>query len=148
MPRIIIPPFLFLICLLTMTLLHWTWPISTLFPFPYNLLGLAPLVAGMAVGFLGFSRFVQVRTNLYTFGEPGKLVTDGIFKYTRNPMYLGLSLLLLGAWMLLGSLSPILGVAVFVLIADRWYIRYEEQQLAKKFGDDFERYRRRTRRWV
>jgi protein-S-isoprenylcysteine O-methyltransferase Ste14 len=148
MAKIIIPPFLFLICLLVMILLHRAWPITPLFPFPYNLLGIAPMVAGMLMGFLGFSRFMRVKTNLYTFGEPGKLVTDGIFKYTRNPMYLGLSLLLLGAWMLLGSLSPILAVAFFVITADRWYIRYEEQQLATKFGEEFERYRRRTRRWV
>jgi protein-S-isoprenylcysteine O-methyltransferase Ste14 len=63
-------------------------------------------------------------------------------------MYLGLMLCLLGAWILLGALSPVLGVVAFLVVADRWYIRVEEQMLRQKFGHDFEDYCARVRRWL
>jgi protein-S-isoprenylcysteine O-methyltransferase Ste14 len=63
-------------------------------------------------------------------------------------MYLGFVLLLLGTAMLLGTATPFFGPALFALVADRWYIAFEERAMQQKFGADYAAYRSRTRRWI
>jgi protein-S-isoprenylcysteine O-methyltransferase Ste14 len=63
-------------------------------------------------------------------------------------MYLGFSAILAGVWLVLGALSPLLGVLLFLVVADRWYIPFEERELSVKFADEFDAYRSRTRRWI
>ncbi len=63
-------------------------------------------------------------------------------------MYLGFALMLAGVWMLLGALSPVLGVLLFSVVTDRWYISYEEKAMRASFGQEYEAYQRRTRRWI
>ena len=76
------------------------------------------------------------------------MVTDGIYRYSRNPMYLGMALLL-AAWALwLGNAAAWLGIVLFVALINRYQIRPEERILAAKFGDDYHSYCRRTRRWL
>ena len=145
--RWLLPPILFLMCLGLMALLRRLWPITILFPAPWSFLGIVPILAGLLVGFSGIAQFRRVRTNIRPFREADTLVTTGPFRYTRNPMYLGLALVLFGAWVLLGALSPAIGIAVFVVTADRWYIRFEERMLRDKFGRDYDAYRSAVRRW-
>jgi protein-S-isoprenylcysteine O-methyltransferase Ste14 len=142
------PPTLFYCCIVLMLLLAWMWPVSTFIRFPINLLGIVPLLLGLGMAVWGSRKFSEVGTTIKTFDEPGRLVTDGLFRITRNPMYLGFVLALLGVWILLGSLSPVAGVILFVVVADRWYIRFEERVLTETFGLEFEAYRARTRRWI
>jgi protein-S-isoprenylcysteine O-methyltransferase Ste14 len=144
----IMPPTLFYVCIVLMVLLAWLWPVGTVIRFPTNLLGTVPLLLGMGMAVWGSRKFSKVGTTIKTFDEPGQLVTDGLFRITRNPMYLGFVLALLGVWILLGSLSPLAGVILFVVVADRWYIRFEERVLTETFGLEFEAYRARTRRWI
>jgi protein-S-isoprenylcysteine O-methyltransferase Ste14 len=131
-----------------MAVLAWLWPVTIVFGFPFNLTGVAPLSLGLGIAIWGSRKFDQVGTTIKTFDEPEQLVTDGLFSYTRNPMYLGFALALLGVWILLGALSPVVGMVVFVLTSDRWYIRFEERMLSQRFGREFEGYRARTRRWI
>jgi protein-S-isoprenylcysteine O-methyltransferase Ste14 len=63
-------------------------------------------------------------------------------------MYLGFASALLGIWTLLGALSPVLGVVIFVAVTDRWYIPFEERRLVESFGGEFQDYAARTRRWI
>lgn len=146
--RRLIPPILFLFCLGLMALLRWAWPIAIVFPKPWCWLGLAPIVIGLATGAMGAREFFKAKTNILPFREADKLVSTGPFHFTRNPMYLGLGLGLLGAWILFGALSPLLGVVIFFVVADRWYIQFEEQMLRQKFGAEFEAYCARVRRWL
>ncbi len=148
MKTILLPPTLFCICLALMFLLWWVWPIGTLFAIPINLLGLAPLAAGLALSMAGSNHFARIGTTINTFDEPGQLVTDGWFRYSRNPMYLGFALALIGAFILLGAISPTLGVFIFVVAADRWYIPYEEKKMMAKFGEAYQDYKHRVRRWI
>ncbi|MFZ1105652.1 MAG: isoprenylcysteine carboxylmethyltransferase family protein [Hyphomicrobiaceae bacterium] len=76
------------------------------------------------------------------------LVTDGLFRWSRNPMYLGFVLRLLGTAILLGTTTPFIAPALFALIADRWYIAFEERAMGEKFGVDDAAYMGRTRRWL
>lgn len=76
------------------------------------------------------------------------LVTDGIFKITRNPMYVGLTLALLGWAAFLSAPWPLLGPPVFVLYIDRFQIQPEERVLTGLFGVEYTKYTRRVRRWL
>jgi protein-S-isoprenylcysteine O-methyltransferase Ste14 len=146
--RRLLPPILFLICLVLMSLLRWLWPVGVFLRFPYNLAGLLPVVLGLGSGIAGAVTFRRARTNIRPFREADKLVTWGPFRFSRNPMYLGVTLVLVGSWLLMGVLSPLLGVLIFVITADRWYIAFEERMLQQKFGVEFETYRAKVRRWI
>jgi protein-S-isoprenylcysteine O-methyltransferase Ste14 len=144
----LLPPLTFLLCVALMVLLRWFWPIMMFAPFPYNLLGIVPIILGLGTGIAGAITFRKAKTNLRPFTEADKLVTSGPFRFTRNPMYLGLVVALTGVCLLLGSLSSLLAVPIFVVLADRWFIGYEERMLKRKFGPAFEAYRTHVRRWI
>jgi protein-S-isoprenylcysteine O-methyltransferase Ste14 len=135
------------ICLAIMFLLHWLWPLLIIHP-PFNLAGFLLVGTGLAICFRAQRQFRKVGTNLYPFSDPQKLVTDGLFRYTRNPMYLGLVIFLAGVWVTLGSLLPAGIVLAFLLVADRWYIAYEEQRLISVFGEAYKAYQAKTPRWI
>ena len=144
----ILPPRLVLVLLVAMGALRVLLPGPTLLDFPYNLAGAVVAAMGFLIALSGARLFGRVGTNIRTFNEPGVLVTDGPFRWSRNPMYLGFVLLLLGAAMLLGTATPFLAVALFAIVADRWYIAFEERAMQAKFGADYAAYMLRTRRWL
>ncbi len=146
--RRLVPPIMFLVCAATMVVLRWVWPIGLFSPFPYNLLGVVPILLGLGVGCTGALTFRKAKTSIHPFKEADKLVTAGPYRFTRNPMYLGLALVLAGIWLLVGALSAVVGLLIFVVTADRWYIAFEERMLREKFGRAFDDYRARVRRWI
>lgn len=146
--RKFIPPILMAICLLLMILLHWLWRIAVFLHPPWTYLGAVPLVAGVLSAMAGRRALARAGTTVSVLCEPVALVTDGIYGRTRNPIYLGFALVLVGVWMFTGMASGIIPVILFVVITDRLYIRREEGLLAQKFGRSFEEYRQRTRRWI
>ena len=93
-------------------------------------------------------RFRKAKTQIHTFKVPKKLVTTGLFQYSRNPIYLGFTIVLLGIALLYGSLSTLIPVLLFFLIANFWYIPFEEKNMKKVFGQSYLFYRRRVRRWL
>ena len=144
----LLPPVLVLLIAILMSVARSIIPGPVIVPQPYNWLGLVLLLAGFALGLIGAVHFNKVGTNIPTFNEPTILVTDGIFKWSRNPIYLGFTLFLLGLAVMLGTLVPFLGPIVFAVTADRWYIAFEERALQHKFGERYDAYRRATRRWI
>jgi protein-S-isoprenylcysteine O-methyltransferase Ste14 len=144
----LLPPTLFLICIVTMVVLWWLVPIKQLGSFPMNLLGLLPLISGVGLSTRGSEKFRKLGTNIKTFDEPNILVKDGIFQYSRNPMYLGFVIALCGVSVLLGSLSTTFVVIAFWALTDRWYIEFEERAMLRKFGEDYNTYKSQVRRWI
>jgi protein-S-isoprenylcysteine O-methyltransferase Ste14 len=76
------------------------------------------------------------------------LVSSGIYRVTRNPMYLGVLFLLIGWAVYLANPLTLMGAVVFVLYMNRFQIAPEERALATKFGEDFTAYKARVRRWL
>jgi protein-S-isoprenylcysteine O-methyltransferase Ste14 len=114
---------------------------------PYNYIGLLFIVfGGLMVVSVG-RQFKKVQTEIHTFKRPKKLVTTGWFRVSRNPIYLGFLLLLLGVWLFLGTLLPIIGCIMFVVITDLWYIPYEEKALEATLGQPYINYKSKVRRW-
>lgn len=120
-------------------------------PAPYRIgLGVALALLGGAIAAAGSLRFKQAQTTVNPL-SPDKataLVTSGIYRYTRNPMYLGMTLVLLGVAVWLWWLPATLAAAAFVAYITRFQIRPEERVLAAKFGPMYERYRQTVRRWL
>jgi protein-S-isoprenylcysteine O-methyltransferase Ste14 len=133
--------------MIAMLVLHFLFPVAWIVPPVWNLLGLVFLAAGVIMNLIADKAFHQAGTTVKPFEESSTLVTDGVFKISRNPMYLGFVLILTGTSMLLRSLSPFLIIFAYAFLVDRTFIRVEERMLAKKFGSSWEQYKSRTRRW-
>ncbi|MET0066006.1 MAG: isoprenylcysteine carboxylmethyltransferase family protein [Candidatus Thiodiazotropha sp.] len=146
--RKILPPVLFMIAIMMIIILHSLLPISHLLHPPETWPGMVLLIGGLSVSAWHNWLFRRLGTNIHTFDEPDILVTQGLFRFSRNPMYLGFALALAGIALVLGTLTPFLVVLLFILIADRWYIAYEERAMTEKFGEAYLDYARRVRRWL
>lgn len=115
-------------------------------------LAVAPLLAGFGVvmAFLGLNAFRAARTtvNPVNIDAASSLVTTGIYSYTRNPMYVGLTSLLMAWSVYLTVPVTLLGPVAFVLYITRFQIEPEERVLSRIFGRDYDDYCARVRRWL
>ena len=109
-----------------------------------------PLAVGAVFTLGGVMAFRVARTTVdpRTPEKASALVTSGVYRYSRNPMYVAFALFLLAWAIYLAAPWSLGGVAGFVLFMDRLQIPAEEQALESLFGDDFRRYRERVRRWL
>lgn len=107
-------------------------------------------VVGFACMITGVLHFRSAKTTINPLipDAASRLVVHGVYQYTRNPMYLGMALLICGALVYFGSLWAWLILPLFVLFIHRFQILPEERALAIKFNDEFVRYCQRTRRWL
>lgn len=144
----LLPPHLALGGLAAMALVRFLAPGPEVLPSVWRAAGIVPGVAGLVLLLAGSGRFRRVGTNIRTFDEPGVLVTDGLFRLSRNPMYLGFFLVLLGAGLGMGALTPLVVPVGFLAVANFWYVPFEERALRAKFGDAYVNYQRTTRRWL
>jgi len=143
-----LPPAFFLSAIVLSAALHFLLPLRRLIAWPWCLVGIAPIVPGIVLNLLADRAFKKHNTTVKPFEESAALVTNGVFAITRNPMYLGMTLILLGIAVLLGSASPFIVVIVLPILFDRTFIAPEEKMLEDTFGDRFSEYRRRVRRWI
>jgi protein-S-isoprenylcysteine O-methyltransferase Ste14 len=137
-----------LILLVVAIALHLTLPLATVLPLPYNLLGIVPLVLGIWIMVWADGLFKKLNTEVKSFGMPVVLVTDGPFRISRHPMYLGFVGLLLGAAMLLGSLTAFVAPVAMYFILSILFIPFEEQMCQEVFGEAYADYRKRVRKWL
>jgi protein-S-isoprenylcysteine O-methyltransferase Ste14 len=107
-------------------------------------------IAGGATAVAGNLEFRRARTTVNPLKPQNAtaLVTSGVYRFTRNPMYLGLALLLLGWTAFLCAALALAGPVVFVLYTRRFQIEPEEKILSAKFGSAYSEYVSRVRRWL
>ncbi len=117
--------------------------------------GRLPIAAALALsGFLidlvSIAAFVRARTTVNPLApeKANALVVRGLYRFSRNPMYLGLLLILLGWAAYLAQPLGLAVVAAFAVLIERWQIRPEERALEEKFGEDYRAYKKRVRRWL
>lgn len=144
------PPLVMLLTGLLMWLLAQGLPAASMaLPYQGYLSAFAGLAGACLIG-ISILLFIRARTTIEPTrpGRAAQLVTGGFNRISRNPMYLGMLLWLL-AWALwLGNGLALLGLPAFVLYLNRFQISLEERFLAQKFGEQYERYRARVRRWL
>lgn len=106
--------------------------------------------AGFGVIAAGVAAFKRARTTVNPLApeQSSGIVSDGIYRFSRNPMYLGMALMLAGWAMWLGHIAAWLGVAGFAAYIHRFQILPEERILSEKFGEQYRSYCRKVRRWL
>jgi protein-S-isoprenylcysteine O-methyltransferase Ste14 len=133
-----------------MWLLTWLLP-SLRWPFPgHQGLAVAAVIAGALISAAGVVQFRRAKTTVNPMNPAASssLVVAGIYRWTRNPMYLGFLVALLGVTSWLASPPALLVLPPFVLYMNRFQIVPEERALAARFAGSFDEYRRRVRRWL
>ena len=110
----------------------------------------ASIGIGVLYAFSGVLSFNTAKTtvNPLTPDKSSSLVTSGIYRYTRNPMYVGFSFLLLGFGVYLSNLYSLASTVVFVMYMNKFQIRPEERALEETFGAAFITYKNQVRRWL
>jgi protein-S-isoprenylcysteine O-methyltransferase Ste14 len=131
-----------------MVLFHFIIPIIKLIPLPWNLLGLIPLVVGVTLNFIADGAFRRAGTTVKPFQESSALLTDGVYRFSRHPMYLGFVLILIGVATLLGSLTPWVIITIFAVLMEVVFIQVEERMLEEKYGPAWLAYKKKVRRWI
>jgi len=147
-PLPIPPPILVLILLLVSACLMATIPLAPIRIPAARVIGVFLLLIGLITGFSGFSAFRKVGTSLRPGEEPTQFVTQGPFRITRNPMYLGLGLLLTAVFFLTKSAFFPIPPVVFFLLMNFVLVPFEEKLMTEHFGEPYSEYRRRVRRWL
>ena len=142
------PPVYFFLGLLLMTAGHFWLPLASLIDSPLAYVGVPPILVGVGLLVWCNQLFRRADTTIKPFERSSALVTHGPFGFSRNPIYLGMVLTLLGAAVLFGTLSPFLIVPVFVVLIQSQFIRAEEAMLAEAFGSEYADYQKRVRRWI
>ena len=141
------PPAVFALHLVAMTALHFGAPGPAWNLGATRWWGLPLVAAGMGLVLPSARRF-RGRTTIRPFEASQELVTDGAYRVSRNPMYLGLVVCALGAFVLYGTLLPGLAVPSLAWILQKRFIEQEEAHLEAQFGDRYRAYRARVRRWL
>jgi protein-S-isoprenylcysteine O-methyltransferase Ste14 len=105
------------------------------------------VVALLIIG-AAFVHFFRARATLLPVGKTARLVTGGVFRFTRNPMYLSLTLLYLGLTLMANSIWPLVFLPIALAVIVGLFIPYEERRMRRLFGDEYDAYRARVRRWL
>lgn len=141
------PPLLALICLAGALVAHLLGggPRTV---YAHHLFGLLLAVGGVGVSFYAAALFAGRETTKNPYGEPAQFVSVMPYTFTRNPMYVGLTALLLGFAVFFASPVMLLAPIVFAVVIDRMVIPREEQTMERTFGESYLDYKRRVRRWL
>jgi protein-S-isoprenylcysteine O-methyltransferase Ste14 len=141
------PPLLALACLASGLILHLLFS-SQREVFAHHVIGLLLVAGGVGLSFYSAGNFDGRRTTKNPEGEATSLVTSAPYTFTRNPMYLGLTIVLFGFAVFFGSIVMLLAPIAFVVIIDRMVIPREEANMERLFGQTYVEYKVRVRRWI
>lgn len=142
------PPIIALTFLVIAYLLGRFISIPFVVPTILRYIGVALTVVGVLLGIGAFLEFQKARTTVDPHGSTTQLVISGIYRFTRNPMYLGLLLIVIGLPLYLDLFWGILLAPIFIFLMNHLVIQHEEAYLEKKFGKIYTNYTSRVRRWV
>lgn len=144
----ILPPTYFFIFLVIAVLVHFILPIIQLINYPLNWSGLLFILAGGGLNIWADRLFKKNNTTVKPDETPTSLINNGPFRFSRNPMYLGMEFLLIGTGLILGSVTSFVGAVLFFVAMELLFIRQEEKIMAEKFGDEFNAYKKKVARWI
>ena len=113
-----------------------------------RVLGLPLIFGGLAIGLLGFREMRQAETNVDPYKPATAIVTEGPYRFTRNPLYVGMTLVYTGITALSNALLAAMLLPLVLAVMRRGVIEREERYLERKFGDEYLAYKERVRRWL
>lgn len=144
----VLPPVYFFISIVAMALLNFFGPVYGFARYPWNLLGLVPLGIGIALNLIADAAFKKEQTTVKPFEISTALITTGVFGISRNPMYLGMVLILIGIAILMGSLPPLIVIVFFTALMELVFVKTEEKMLEQHFGLTWTEYQSKVRKWI
>lgn len=142
------PPRIAMALLTFATVFHALLPAQSSYLYSSVFLSVALVSAGFTVMMLAWWQFKQRKVAICPTADTDYLITDGIYRLTRNPMYLGMVAMLGGVAVFFGTLPFYAVTIVYFILIDRWFCPYEEEKLLVTFGRDYDAYRSKVRRWV
>jgi protein-S-isoprenylcysteine O-methyltransferase Ste14 len=145
------PPLLFVLPLVLGLLLHSRFPlvhVSEALADGLRWLGIALIVVGAAHILSSAALFARSGTTIIPHRRSSVIVTQGAYRWTRNPMYVGLTLIYVGVSVLSAAVWPIFFLPFPVWVMDRQVIPTEERQMEEAFGSTYIAYKARVRRWL
>jgi protein-S-isoprenylcysteine O-methyltransferase Ste14 len=142
------PPRIAMALLTFATVFHAAFPAQSSYFYSSVILSVALVSAGFTVMMLAWWKFKQRKVAICPTADTDYLITDGIYRLTRNPMYLGMVAMLGGVAVFFGTLPFFAVTIVYFILIDRWFCPYEEEKLLVTFGRDYDAYRSKVRRWV
>jgi len=145
---VVFPPLLFGGALALGLLLHWIRPVHLLPPMPARVAGVVLLVASGILARSGEAAMKRAGTNIRPDQPSLALVSDGPFRFSRNPLYIAVTGLYLGITLLVNALWPLVLLVPALVVLQRGVIAREERYLEAKFGEPYRAYRSRVRRWI
>jgi len=147
----IFPPAVFLGGLLVGYVLHWFWPVPIASPawsLVVRIVGIAIALLGFAIMFAALAAFQRAGTPPAPWEPTTKLTFEGPYRFTRNPMYFGMGLILGGLALAGNALWPLIALVPVIAIIRTQVIAREEHYLSIKFGEAYREYKARVRRWI
>ena len=142
------PPILVLIHIVLAFVLTKLIPLPLAVPQILHTGGFILVILGFLLGLGALLVFRRARTVRSSDRSATRLITFGIYRFTRNPIYLGFLLMLIGMLLNAGSYWGILLAPIMVILFNRLVIEQEEENLAQAFGDEYRSYRVKVRRWL
>lgn len=141
------PPLIYLAGLVLGLVLHAAFRVPVLPVMAARMLGVLLIACAVAIAMTAFRAMARAGTSFRTERPATAIVTDGPFRYTRNPIYVALTLLYLGIGLFLNVLWILLLIVPVLIVMQLGVIAREERYLERKFGDDYLRYKARVHRW-
>tara|TARA_Y100000310_G_C20139047_1_gene559405 strand:- start:18 stop:467 length:450 start_codon:yes stop_codon:yes gene_type:complete len=138
----------FLILIIINAIIHYLYPIKQIIPQSYTYIGLIIFIIGWIPNIWLGIYFRKIKTSIPSYNIPSKLITSGLFRFSRNPIYLGMIIALIGEMIFLGSLITFAIPSLFFILINKFNIKAEEAILKKKFGKAYLDYKKRVRRWI
>ena len=142
------PPLIYGAAFILGLLIHRAFPAPGLPKTLADWIGLVLVLTSIPIAITAFRAMIHAQTSFDPRKPTTVIVTAGPFRYSRNPMYLSLTLLYLGAALILNVLWILLLVVPLLVVIQRGVIAREEAYLERKFGDEYLSYKTRVRRWV
>jgi len=129
-------------------LVTWYFGESSPQTLPLIIIGLGLIGLGFLLAFNSIARFIRAKTGVVPFSESTILIKEGFYKYTRNPMYVGMNSFLLGLMLILNNPLNVIFLVIFFFIVRNMFVFKEEVQMEDTFGEDYLTYKGKVRRWL
>ncbi len=142
------PPVIYVAALAIGFVLNYLWPMSPFSGSSRYVIGSLLIAVNVLIMPPVLRRFRRAGTAFDVRKAASVLITDGPYRFSRNPSYVSLTLLYLGIGSLLNNGWILILVAPVFLVMDLWVVRKEERHLETKFGEDYLRYKAAVRRWL
>ena len=145
------PPLVYIACFLLSFLLQGYFTIRSAFFFhsvAANIIGLLIIISGLIFAVPALRQFYKTKNTIVLIKPANSLQTTGIYSFTRNPMYLSLMLIYLGMAFIFGNWWTLILVPLLIILVSYRIILPEERYLGRAFGEEYEIYKRKVRRWI